>query len=299
MTLARLDWDTDARDWPNRSASRFIEAAGLRWHVQQFGPPPAEAPSVVLVHGTGSSSHSWRDVAPLLALHYSVTVMDLPGHAFTTMTDNAAQSLPRMAQRLAALLQALNVTPTLIVGHSAGAAIASRMVLDGAVSPRALVSLNGAFLSFGGLAGQLFSPVAKLLAAGSAASRFFAWQASDAAVLHKLVRGTGSVLDEVGMKLYSRLVQNPAHVAGALAMMAHWDLVPLERELRRLSVPVWMVAAQNDLTVPPEQATTVAARLPEAHLVLWPMLGHLAHEESPAQCVQLITQVLQATERRS
>lgn len=294
----RLEWDIDGRDWPNRGASRFVMAAGLRWHVQQLGPAPADAPVIVLLHGTGSSSHSWRDVAPLLALRHSVIIMDLPGHAFTSMPPNAAQSLNGMAANVTALLRELNVSPTVMVGHSAGAAVAARMILDQAISPAALISLNGAFIAFGGLAGQFFSPVARLLAAGSLASRFFAWQATDPAIVQKLVRSTGSLLDSVGMALYARLVQSPGHVSAALAMMAHWDLEPLERELPRLTLPVWMVAAENDATVPASQAAQVARRLPQAQEVLWPMLGHLAHEESPAQCAALITSVVTAVLRK-
>ncbi len=293
----RLEWDIDGRDWPNRSASRFVTAAGLRWHVQQFGPAPKDAPVIVLLHGTGSSSHSWRDVAPLLALRHSVFVMDLPGHAFTTMPPNAAQSLAGMAHNVTALLRALNIAPTVMVGHSAGAAVAARMILDQAIAPAALVSLNGAFIAFGGLAGQFFSPVARLLAAGSLASRFFAWQAMDPAVVQKLVRSTGSLLDSTGMSLYARLVQSPGHVSAALAMMAHWDLESLERELHRLTLPVWMVAAENDATVPASQAAQVARRLPKARQVLWPMLGHLAHEESPAQCAALLASVVEEVVR--
>jgi magnesium chelatase accessory protein len=288
----RLQWEIDGRDWPNRSASRFVKAAGLHWHVQQFGPAPGDAPVIVLLHGTGSSSHSWRDVAPRLAEHYSVVVMDLPGHAFTTMPPNAEQSLAGMSRNVAALLHELKISPTVIAGHSAGAAVAARMILDQSISPAALVSLNGAFIAFGGLAGQFFSPVARLLAAGSMASRFFAWQATDPAIVQKLVRSTGSLLDDVGMDLYARLVRSPGHVSAALAMMAHWDLEPLERELPRLSLPVWMVAAENDTTVPAIQAAQIARRLPRSQQVLWPMLGHLAHEESPAQCVALLTGVM-------
>ncbi len=289
----RLQWEIDGRDWPNRSASRFVKAAGLHWHVQQFGPAPIDVPVIVLLHGTGSSSHSWRDVAPLLALRHSVILMDLPGHAFTTMPPNAEQSLAGMARNVAALLHELKISPTLIAGHSAGAAVAARMILDQSISPAALVSLNGAFIAFGGLAGQFFSPVARLLASGSVASRFFAWQATDPAIVQKLVRSTGSLLDDVGMDLYARLVRSPGHVSAALAMMAHWDLEPLERELPRLFLPVWMVAAENDMTVPAIQAAQIARRLPQSRQVLWPMLGHLAHEESPAQCAALLTGVME------
>ena len=33
-----MDWKTDGRDWPNAAASRFVEAGGVRWHVQCAWP---------------------------------------------------------------------------------------------------------------------------------------------------------------------------------------------------------------------------------------------------------------------
>ena len=287
-----MDWQVDGLDWPNRVNSRFISASGLLWHVQEFSAR-ADAPLVLLIHGTGSATHSWRDVAPLLAQHCRVVVIDLPGHAFSEMPMPAAgQSLPGMAQRVASLLKQMQISPVLIVGHSAGAAVAARMVLDGSIQPAALVSLNGAFIRFGGMAGAIFSPLARLMATGSLAAKFFAWQANDPVVIQRLMNSTGSVIDATGMRLYQRLMQSPGHVRAALAMMAHWDLDALERELPKLSLPVWLVAAENDLTVPPQQAATVAKRLPQAKRVLWPMLGHLAHEESPRQCVDLLLEVI-------
>ena len=288
----RLIWETDGRDWPNRSHSRFVKAAGVDWHLQEFGSEKKNLPTCLLIHGTGSSLHSWRDVAPILSADAHVLAIDLPGHGFSSMPSAPEQSLGSMARKLAALLNALKFAPAVIVGHSAGAAVAARMALDRSVSPKLIISLNGAFVGFGGVAGQLFSPIARFLAAGTFASRFFAWQARDAAIVQKLVHSTGSVLDPAGMRLYAQLVRNPGHVAGALAMMAHWDLEALERELPLLELPVWLVAAENDHTVPPSQATQVAKLLKRPRIVLWPLLGHLAHEESPTQCAKLVVEGL-------
>lgn len=313
-----LDWDTDGRDWPNRSASRFVDAGGLRWHVQQFGPGEGAASdavtaagvdaavndaaarstrrtSVLLLHGTGSSSHSWRAVAPLLAQRCRVLVPDLPGHAFTSLSSPlSGQSLPGMAHSVGALLSALQFEPDLVVGHSAGAAIGAQLVLDGLARPKALVSLNGAFVGFGGLAGALFSPLARLMSSGQLVARYFARQANDLAIVRRLLDGTGSVLDDEGVQLYARLLRSPGHVKAALAMMAHWDLGPLGASLSRLSLPVWLVAAGRDLTVPPSQASMVASRLSLAMQLTWPQLGHLAHEERPELCVQLLEDVSHA-----
>src|SRR6056297_477263 len=168
-----LDWQRDGADWPNREASRFVRAGGLRWHVQVLG----SGPSILLVHGTGAASHSWRDVAPRLAERFTVLVPDLPGHGFTQRPARGGLSLPGMAQALSDLLEALGESPALAVGHSAGAAILCRMSLEGRISPESIVSVNGALLPFRGVAGRIFSPLAKLLTLNPIIPSVFAWRA--------------------------------------------------------------------------------------------------------------------------
>ena len=112
----RLDWDRDGADWPHRIHSRFVSAGGMRWHVQDFpsgAPAGSEAPHapILLLHGTGSASQSWRHLAPLLASRARVIAPDLPGHGFTDPAPRGQASLQGMSQSLAALLEALQVTP--------------------------------------------------------------------------------------------------------------------------------------------------------------------------------------------
>jgi magnesium chelatase accessory protein len=279
-----LDWAHEGQDWPHREASRFVQAGGLRWHVQQMGSGPV----ALLVHGTGAATHSWRGLAPLLAQRWTVVAPDLPGHGFTQTPAAAGLALPGIAAGLGALLQALGLRPALAVGHSAGAAVLARMVLDGAIAPRALVSLNGALLPLRGLPGHLFSPLARLFAATDLLPRMLAWRARDPAAVARLMRGTGSVIEPAGVALYARLVRSPAHVAGALAMMANWDLQPLARELPALAVPLTLVAAARDRMVPPSEAMRVRALVPRATLITLGGLGHLAHEEQPQRVLAVI-----------
>lgn len=289
-----LSWEREGLQWPNRAHSRFVTAAGLRWHVQHWSGPGEGAPLALLLHGTGASTHSWRDLAPLLAREMAVLAMDLPGHGFTGPAPgrrSQPHSLPGMARALAELLRERGQTPALLVGHSAGAAIALRMGLDGLLQPERVIGLNAALLPLGGLAGQLFSPVAKLMSLGTLVPRLFARRASQPAVLERLLEGTGSQVDDTGRALYQLLVADPGHVSGALAMMAHWDLPSLLRDLGRLSTPLDLVVGSRDATVPPSQASEVLARLPAelpARCIRLEGLGHLAHEEAPQQVADLI-----------
>ena len=280
----RPDWNREGKAWPNRETSRFVSAAGLRWHVQRCG----RGPTLLLAHGTGAATHSWRGLLPVLAKSFDVIAPDLPGHGFTEAPPSDRLSLPGMSDALGGLVRALGAEPDLAVGHSAGAAILMRMCLKGVISPRALVSLNGALMALRGLPGQVFSPVARVLARSSLVPRLFALRASKQAMVDRLIAGTGSKIDPEGLELYARLARKPGHAAAALGMMANWNLLPLEQDMRRLKVPLVLVVGDRDRTIPPRQASLVAGRVPAARVIRLPNCGHLAHEEALGDVAEII-----------
>jgi magnesium chelatase accessory protein len=288
----RLNWESAGSDWPNREASRFVVASGLRWHVQQMGSGPV----LLLIHGTGAATHSWRTLAPLLAKHFTVFAPDLPGHGFTAAATAQQYTLPGMAAGIAALLRECRLEPTYGVGHSAGAAILARMCLDGLIAPRSVVGINPALLPLSGLAGTLFLPIARMLSLSSMVPRLFAWAARDRAAVERMMAGTGSRIDAHGIDLYWRLISNPGHAAAGLAMMANWDLETLQRDLPRLSPPLLLLTGDADRTIPPSEAARVLAMLPSARQVLLPGLGHLAHEEQPQQVLELLLAEFRSTQ---
>jgi magnesium chelatase accessory protein len=281
---AKLSWSVDGSDWPNRAASQFVVAAGYRWHVQAMG----EGPIALLAHGTGAATHSWRALAPLLSRHFTVVAPDLPGHGFTDTPGAHRLSLPGMAQDLAALCRTLAIHPEVAIGHSAGAAILARMSLDHLIEPKLIVSLNGAFLPFGGVAARFLSPLAKAMTFNPLVPHMFAWRGRDPAAVHRLIEGTGSAIDAAGERYYGRLVRNPGHVAAALQMMANWDLHPLVRDLPKLKPDLLLIAASNDRAIPPDVARRVRELAPHATLELISGLGHLAHEEAPDRIAALV-----------
>jgi magnesium chelatase accessory protein len=258
--------------------------------VQQHG----SGPGLLLIHGTGSSTHSWRKVMPLLAPHYTVLAVDLPGHGFSDSVPNARMSIAGISGCLAALLRETGVEVRYAVGHSAGAVILCRMALDGLIAPRVLISENGAFMPWAGPAGALFSPIAQLMASASLVPRLLSWSAGNPANVARMIAGTGSQLDAEGIELYTRLVREPRHVAGALAMMANWDLYSFERELPNLKTPLALIVAAGDRAVPPRQAEWVKQRVITAEIRSLAGLGHLAHEEDPRLLAHEIAAICRA-----
>ncbi len=281
--MSRPDWRVEGRGWPLAATSRFVSAGGIDWHVQVMG----QGPVALLLHGTGAATHSWRDLAPLLACDFTVVAPDLPGHGFTGPIRRAT---PRaVASALAALTDNLGLPPAITIGHSAGAAIAMTMVQHQLAPPRAVVGLGGALLPFPGMAGKLFPALARMLFVNPLMPEIFAMRARVPGEIPSFIqRSTGSRLDANGLAFYERLMKTSGHIGGALALMANWDLEPLEAALPGLDVPVLLAHGDRDKTIPPATSRTVAARLPQGEALMLPGLGHLAHEEDPAGHATLI-----------
>jgi magnesium chelatase accessory protein len=199
-----------------------------------------------------------------------------------------------MSDSVASLLGALPFSPRYCVGHSAGAVVLCRMALDHRIEPRLIIAINGAFLPLGGAAGVLFSPLAKLLSKSAFLPRVVSRRAGNLESVARVLRGTGSKVDSQGLDLYARLVRNPQHVAGALAMMGGWDLRSFARDLPRLTVPLALMVGANDRTVPPSQAFEVQRLVPHAVVRTIAGLGHLAHEEQPASAADAILELCAA-----
>jgi magnesium chelatase accessory protein len=283
------EWASDGRDWPNRDASRFIRAGGYEWHVQQMG----RGPVCLLLHGTGAATHSWRDMAPLLAQHFTVIAVDLPGHGFTKGSGQRP-TLEGMARAIAALLGELAVKPLLVVGHSAGVAIGAQLLLDrGWQIP--LVGFAPALMPFPGLAAKVFPSLAKMLFTNPLIGVIFSRIArAPGQTALFLKRSTGSQIDARGEQYYARLFSRSGHCDGAIRMMANWQLEPLRDRLAQLAAPVLLVNCERDSAIPKHAILDAAALIPGCEITDLPGVGHLGHEENPHIAADIVIQFARA-----
>lgn len=105
-------------------ASRKVMLAdGASVSIRRCGMRSALMP-IVLLHGISSGAGSWFDVAMHLAPHTEVIAWDAPGYGDSSALPMAAPSADDYARVVLSLLQALNVSRCLIVGHSLGALVA-------------------------------------------------------------------------------------------------------------------------------------------------------------------------------
>lgn len=280
----------------------------LELHRSAGRPSDAATPLVLLLHGTGASAHSWA--ALLQALPAAVReranwlVPDLPGHAGTRSADGAdlgALTLPHIARDLWQLLAALQLpAPTLLIGHSAGAALALRMALDATAGARmpavlgfapSLVAPPEAYIRY-------LAPLVNPVATSGPVSRLVAGLAARSGLIDSLLASTGSQLTAPQKLAYRRLFEDPQHVRGAVSFMAAADLPALHADCARLAAPVAFVLGAGDRWIPEKALRPVLARyLPRAEVQVWTG-GHLVHEEAPDRAAAFVAgKLAQATGR--
>ena len=110
-----------------QSPTDLIDVPPWRLHVRDSGP--RDAPAVLLLHGFGSSLHTWEAWVPALAQRHRVIRVDLPGSGLSPPDPARDYSDPRSLQMLVALLDRVGVTRASVVGHSMGGRIAWRLPL--------------------------------------------------------------------------------------------------------------------------------------------------------------------------
>lgn len=275
-------------DWPGRTHSRSVAAGGL--DVQTLG----QGPTLLLLHGSGGSAHSWADLLPRLAAHATVIAPDLPGHGYTLGADLPGLSLPRVAAALQALLDTLALPPpSLVVGHSAGAALALRWALTaaGRAAPR-LLGFNPSLIPPPALYTRLLAPLVNPLATSTPIAHLLAGVSARAGLVRRLLASTGSRLTPAQQARYETLFRRPDHVRGTMGFMAAADLDALLVEARGLAPRCHFVLGEQDAWVPAAPLRRVIARaLPGAGTEAWAG-GHLLHEVEPERAAALVLQQL-------
>jgi magnesium chelatase accessory protein len=276
--------ETGSRTGPPAEVHR-VYAGGLRWRVLRTG----SGPDLLLLHGSGATIHSWAPIAPLLARHFTLTAADLPGHGGTERPTSERMSLPGVAGLISALVRELGIDPQLAVGHSAGAAVATRMTLDGAIRPRALVGLNPALAAMDAPVPGLLAPVVNRIARSHFVARVVARFAAQPGRVESTLRRTGSAVPAATLEEYRRYAADPGHVNAVLTMMSHWDLKPLVRDLPALAVPLLLVLGEGDRWIAAGSLDRATRNVPQLRKIVVPGTGHLTHEENPdAVCREIL-----------
>jgi pimeloyl-ACP methyl ester carboxylesterase len=118
------------------------EVRGVKMFYREAGDP--ERPTIVLLHGYPSSSHTYRDLIPMLATHYHVIAPDNVGSGYSgrLSSDEEPYTFDRLADYAEGLLDALGVGRFVLYMQDFGAPVGFRIFLSDPDRVDALIVQN-------------------------------------------------------------------------------------------------------------------------------------------------------------
>ena len=280
--------------WPYSEYSEYIETSLHAWHIQRLGKSGGKR--ILFIHGTGSSCHTWSDIIECLQDEFEVLLVDLPGHGFSRIPAPSQSSLQSVFNGLMELVKIIRFVPDLIVGHSAGAAIA--VLLSEKIQAKSgVICINAAFGEFPGLAGVMFPIFAKIIAVVPFSSDVLAGLSRNKQRTEKLIANTGSKITKDNLNLYKVLFSKPNHVKGTLKLMAEWSLSEFLKNLKNCNSNINFLVGNLDKTVPISVSKKWSQILTRTKYNEISGAGHLVHEEKPYEVSQIILNHLQDTKK--
>ena len=283
------------------ASGRYLVAADVRMFVQEVGP--ADGPLVLLVHGTGAWSETWRSaLAALAAAGFHAVALDLPPFGYSERPRNGAYTKADQAARILGVLDALGAPTAVLVGHSFGGGPTVEAALAAGDRVRALVLVDAAL----GIAETSEPARPPALARGALAvpplrTALVAAFLTNPAFTRRLLQGfvaDPAVATDARVAVYQR----PLAVYGTTAAVATWlpELVmpsvasrsEAPAAYRALAMPVVAIWGARDTVTPLAQGETLVRLVPRGRLEVMPDVGHIPQIEDPDGFDALLVRVL-------
>jgi pimeloyl-ACP methyl ester carboxylesterase len=284
---------------------RFLTVNDLQTYVVERGP--TDGLPVLFIHGLYGSTFTWRGQLDALAeAGYRAIAYDRPGAGLSAKPLDIDYSPDAQADFASALLEALGINRTVIVGHSAGGNIAARFAARHLDRIERLVLVDGAVVSLGGppaFIGRLigFAPVTRW---GQIILPLMLTRDNLAGALRGFYADPGMVTPEI-IDGYWRAFQTADWPNGLIGLSRDSSSPLAEETIRSVTASTLLIWGERDTVTPLAQGEQLRDLLPDASLTVIPGVGHQPMEEaveafnaallgflggvSPAHCVLSLT----------
>lgn len=280
--------DTQPAEMLADQDSRFIDVGGLTVHYKTYG----QGESVfILLHGFGASTYSWREVMQPLSSIGTVIAFDRPAFGLTERPmqwDEANPYSPEFqAELVIGLMNELNVDQAILVGNSAGGAIATLTTLTYPHRVKSLVLVDAAIYNGGGTPSWAawFIQTPQIQHIGPLIARRIQDWGLDFA--RSAWHNPDLITDEI-LEGYSLPLQIDNWDRALWYLTSSSKDLDLDKRLNELNLPVLVITGDDDQIVPTQDSIRLASEIPGAQLVVIPNCGHVPQEECPEAFVNTI-----------
>ncbi len=262
-------------------------------HIERYGHGGAP---VVLLHGFGTSSFVWREIAPDIALaNRTAFAIDLFGHGESDRPFDADFGIAAQAELVDRALTALRLPRATIVGLDLGGAIALRLAANRPERVERLFLVNPIALD------EVPAEDIKTLQrnTGRFAFRVSRGILGAAPILTELLRRSVTNEEHMPDKLIARYLApyvGEEGLAHLLLLARSVDGEDMEdAELGTLPQPTLILWGDQDAWVGPKFPERLTETIPGSRLVRLPGVGRLVPEEAPEAVVSLLLEFIGAT----
>ena len=267
----------------------------------RLGPPDApvklytvergEGPPVLLIHGFGTNSFTWRHVAPDLARDHKVIAVDLKGFGQSDKPFDGRYSVYDQAELLAQLIEDKDLRDLTLVGHSFGGGVALLLALeanqrlDGRITRLVLLDSiaypQNIPVFFRLLDVPLVSQLGVRMVPPSVQTR----------VALQIAYFDDSKIDPEEVELYAAPLKTAAGkhaIIHSARQIVPEDIETLSERYKTIEMPTLILWCDHDRIVPLEIGIKLRRTLPNSTLRLVEDCGHMPQEEQPALTLDLI-----------
>ena len=262
----------------------FIDAAGIKTHFSQRGDHGAP---VVLGHGFGASTYTWKGNSDALAKNHRVYAFDMKGFGLTAKPKDGQYHMEEYTRHLLGFLDAMKLDKVILVGHSLGGSVAARFTLLHPDRVSALVLVAPAPLPMAGVTApkENGGGIADLKSPPTATSRMLVTLVRASLTKERVAAGLKGVYHNPAM-VTPELVETtyrPITIEGAAEALASMSKTPPPGPalppLDRLKLPALVLSGAHDKVLPASLAETYARLIPGAETFVFKESGHVPQEE--------------------
>ena len=276
---------------------QYVTIHGYRRAFVKLG----EGPALLLIHGIGDSSDTWRTVMEELAKDHTVIAPDLLGHG-RSEKPRADYSVAAYANGMRDLLSVLEVDRVTVVGHSLGGGVAAQFAYQFPERCERLVLVGS-----GGV-GRSVSPLLRLAAIpgvealmplfGLPPVKAFSRMAAD--VLRQFDTAIGRDAEEV-LAVFDSLPDTTARraILRTLRSAVDWRgqvITMLDRAYLAEGMPTLVIWGRRDAVIPMGHGRLAHAAMPGSEFEIFDEAGHFPHHTDPTRFIQLVTDFVKRTE---
>ncbi len=262
--------------------SQFAEIAGMQVHYRDEGAPDA-AQTVVLLHGTSSSLHTWEGWAQALQHHYRVISFDMPGFGLTGPDPNNDYSIENYARVVVAVMDKLGVAHAAVGGNSLGGQVAWATAVLYPTRVDHLILVDSA--------GYPFTPKSIPLGfriARTPGLRVLMKDVLPRKVIEDSVRNVFGDPSKVTPELVDRYFDMTTRAGNREALALRFaQMKPdgFDQRIPEIKVPTLIQWGGQDRLIPPDNAGRFHHDIAGSTVVIYEELGHVPQEEDAPRTV--------------